>query len=76
MIWRRLTVICKLAIFQAEMGLSEDSMLTIRALKIKTIRLAENDNSAVCVSIMQIRYLLGRNGIMSEFHRKTSKMAL
>jgi len=51
-------------------------MLTIRALKIKTIRLAENDNSAVCVSIMQIRYLLGRNGIMSEFHRKTSKMAL
>ena len=40
---------------------------------ISTIRLAVNDDSDGCDSILQIGYLLGRTEGVGEFRRKSSK---
>ena len=63
MIQRRVTEVWKSAIFLGVMALSDNFTVTVQSevLKVSTIRLADNDDSLTCVSVLQIGHLLDRN---------------
>lgn len=75
---RCLTAFSKLSIFWVAMRLSED--FAVRASWCGSdesiLRLAENDESEACASILQIGHHLVLNKVKGQFHRNSFKRSL
>ena len=43
---------------------------------VRTNRPAENGEQKACDSVLEMGHILGHNGVLREFHSKSSKMSL